>query len=98
VSKNQKLFIGDPHDPTIFELKETHSRLDGTVWFDKPPVYQVRVYSMNDLDYYDPIIGFESEYVSYHTALLAFSAKLVDHASFLVDYHNEPQPFEEVAH
>jgi hypothetical protein len=52
---------------------------------------------MNDLDFYDPIIEFESEYRSYHTALLVFSTKLQDHASFLVDYHNELQPFEEVS-
>lgn len=97
MSKSQKIYIGDPQDPTVFELDETYSRLDGTKWPDKPPVYQVRVYSMNDLDYYDPVIHFESEYASYHTALLAFSAKLLDHASFLVDYHKEPQPFEEVS-
>lgn len=91
------LAIGDPQDPKVFILEETHSRLEG--WKDHTStVFLVRVESMNDLDPYDPVIHFEREYSSYHTALLAFSTKLVDHASFLVDYHNEPQPFEEVAH
>lgn len=80
--------VGDPQDPTVFELKQTPVRLEG--WSNNStPVFLVQRYSVNDLDPRDPVIWYEAEFDTYEQALVEFSRELHEHAQFLAEYHSE---------